>query len=246
MPQFGPGFVFLAAGVLATINTLFVFIKLPESIHQKQDDHVMGKRTNSFNLFSKYLSQPVVGKLILGYALVIFAFAFMETTITWLALDFYHLDNNQVYWLFAYIGLMIAYGQGSLVRKLGKTWTDSKLAITGAVILAISLALFPLNNHWIYLLIVCGVLCIGESLSQPSISAAISKASDDSVQGEAMGVNQSLASLARFLGPVSAAILYSYGYAIPFWVAAVLMLPAIWIIKSGFHQSTAELKTTPA
>lgn len=238
-PEFGSGFVFLAAGVLASINALFVLLKLPESIHQKADTHQVGKRTFALGTLLGYLKKPVVGNLILGYALVIFAFAFMETTITWMALDFYKLDENQVYWLFAYIGLMVAYGQGSLVRKLGKTWSDQKLALTGAVLLALSLALFPANSHWLFLIGVCGLLCIGESLAQPSISAAISKASSDSVQGEAMGVNQSLASLSRFLGPLFAAWLYAYGQGLTFWVAALLMIPAIWLVYRAFNQNTA-------
>ena len=235
-PSFGPGFALLIAGFLCTANMIFAYFKLPESRKLVKEEHHIGTRTNSLWILIQTMKRPAIGPLILAYAVVIFGFAFMEATMTWLAKDLYHLDKLGIYALFAFFGFMICYGQGKLVRKLSDSWGDQKLAIVGIVILGITLALLPLYASIPFLIVVSGAMCIGESLSQPSILAAISKLADDNVQGETMGVTQSLASLARFAGPTLAGLMYTYGMVIPYVTAAALMLPALFLVYVAFNR----------
>lgn len=236
VPSFGPGFALFIAGLMCIANMLFAFLKLPESRKLVQDTHQIGSRTNSLWSLVQTLKRPAVGQLILAYALVIFGFAFMEATMTWLAKDFYHLDKFGIYGLFAFFGFVICYGQGKLVRKLSDSWGDQKLALVGIVILGVTLALLPLYPGLLFLIVVSGLMCLGESLCQPSLLASISKLSGDNIQGETMGVTQSFASLARFAGPALAGLMYAYGPVLPYMTAAALMLPALALVYIAFNK----------
>jgi MFS transporter, DHA1 family, tetracycline resistance protein len=251
-PGFGPGFAFVLAGVLVTINTLFALFKLPESLTKRDSEHKVGQRTSSVFLIASTVIKPAIGPLMLSYALTIFAFAFMEATVTWLTIDVYKLPHIGIYLLFAYFGFVICYGQGKLVRKLAEKWGDKKLAIVGCAMLGGGLILMPWNwfaaTPWLsyaYLAITAGVMCLGESLCQPSLISSISKRADDAVQGETMGVTQSLASLARFTGPLLATSIYALGTGWPYLISAALMLIAIGIIAWAFQQSESSSTTFP-
>jgi MFS transporter, DHA1 family, tetracycline resistance protein len=231
------------AGLLCLVNAYAVLALLPDSSRFKQSSpHKVGYRTSSFTLIGKYVLQPGIGPLMLGYATTIFGFAFMEATLTWLVIDHFKLTNWGVYMVFAYIGVVVAMGQGGLVRRLQPKFGDQKLALIGTTLLAVSLLLLPLNDGLLYLLLVVGMLCIGESLCQPTLMGAISTQAKDSLQGETLGVAQSLASLARFIGPFLASALYAVGDYVPYFTASGIMLPALFFIAMGFAQSQKKTK----
>jgi hypothetical protein len=87
------------------------------------------------------------------------------------------------------------------------------------------------------------VFAVGNGLATPSLTSLASKSASAAEQGGILGVTQSVASLARVVGPsVSAALIYSavatFGYdrkehhmsdhtvALTFWAAAAIMLLA--------------------
>ena len=78
-----------------------------------------------------------------------------------------------------------------------------------------------------------GLISFATGLILPSVSALISLYSDASEQGRNLGILRSAGSLARVIGPVTAALLY-FHFGSHFWVylgGALLMLPAIWIVR---------------
>jgi len=53
-----------------------------------------------------------------------------------------------------------------------------------------------------------GLLSVGYGLASPSIASLISRGTEDHLQGEVLGVNQSALSLARICGPLAAGLIY--------------------------------------
>lgn len=88
------------------------------------------------------------------------------------------------------------------------------------------------------------VLALGNGLSQPSVSAYISKRADASEQGMILGTSQGFASLARAFGPALGGFLYSaVGPSFPYQTSAVGMLVALALAlsldKGGPQKATA-------
>ena len=155
-------------------------------------------------------------------------------------------------WVFAYVGIISATVQGGLIGKLVKRFGEPWLVITGSLLFAASLVVVPLITvaTGLFAILVTGAATsIGQALSAPSLSSLASKTATASEQGTVLGVMQSVASLARAVGPSLAAILIYSAVAhvgfdgIPqkmsdasilrtFWTAAAIqimgLLLAIW------------------
>lgn len=236
-------FPFLVAGVISLINWGLAWFKLPESLTVRDSEHLIGRRTFSLKRILSHLSGPI-GWLIVAYSLVILAFAQMESTFSWLAQDRYHFSDQSIYIIFGYLGLVMAFVQGGLIRRLAPRLGDKVLAVAGCILMIAGLLLLPALSGWTGILVASGLLAVGESFAQPTLISGISKATRESVQGETLGVAQSLASLSRFVGPVAAGYAYQhYGFTSPYAVAAVLMLLGVGLCIVGFNRLPRQTET---
>ena len=62
-----------------------------------------------------------------------------------------------------------------------------------------------------WLVVVLALLALGAGLSTPSLSSLVSRLTPPTEQGSALGIFQSISSIARIIGPVVAQLLYQEG-----------------------------------
>jgi MFS family permease len=135
------------------------------------------------------------------------------------------------------------FAQG-LARQLVKRLGQRKVVMLGMLIAAVAfiwVALIPTpavgvpSPAWVEPSFYAGLglISFATGLILPSVSALVSLYSDSSEQGRNLGILRSAGSLARVIGPVTAALLY-FHFGSHFWVylgGALLMLPAILIVR---------------
>ena len=86
-----------------------------------------------------------------------------------------------------------------------------------------------LSPVWPVAILGFALVCIGQSICFPNLTALISQAAPAHRQGEMLGLNMSGMALARIGGPVVAGQLFSLvAPGAPFAFAALLVLPALW------------------
>jgi DHA1 family tetracycline resistance protein-like MFS transporter len=92
--------------------------------------------------------------------------------------------------------------------------------------MAIGLAAIPFSHKsLVFLLFSVLLLGLGNGLNQPITLSLVSKYTDPDEQGGILGINQSLASLARFLGPSWGGLVYErIGFAAPFLTGGSFMV----------------------
>jgi MFS family permease len=181
------------------------------------------------------LRHPKVGLLLVLFFLSTFAFANFESTFALLLLERFGLTMIQVTYLFVFIGVLAALVQGGLVGRLSRRFGERNLILTGAVLLLpaylamVGVASLPA------LLGILPVLALGAGLVGPALSSLVSRLSAEDEQGGILGVYQSMASLARILGPFWGVYAFSrFGSATPYWTAAgtavlvLLLALALW------------------
>lgn len=225
VPSIAERVPFIVAGVMALLNALHAWRCLPES-HPDRSKFHLGWRTSSFHIIAEVLRNHA-GRLVVMNALVIMAFALMESTYAYLLIDRFGFNKENIYWLFGGLGLTVAFVQGGLIRRLEPILGDRKLAIMGGVLLGVSLLMLPLYAHTAWLVIFSLLMATGNGCISPALTGAISKKVSGTVQGETMGVSASLGSLARFVGPALGLVLYQYGGATaPYVMAGIMMLAA--------------------
>jgi predicted MFS family arabinose efflux permease len=225
---------FFVAGGLALLNTLALWLFLPESLTEENRKLHPAAGASIWKTLQEAKSTPL-GTLMMCSLLSTMAFSLMTalfTLFTQQRLNWHAQENGL---LFAYIGILGVLIQGGMLRRLVPRTGEKPLIIIGSIVLCISSILLPISSNLALIILASSGLSIGNSLTTPMLSGLASKSADAQSQGAVMGLMQSIASLGRMLGPALGGVLLNYDwlnpnhpYGItPFWFAAILMLFAI-------------------
>jgi multidrug resistance protein len=153
------------------------------------------------------------------------SFAVIHVTLPLFGRDVWHDSTRQMGMLFAYMGIVSAIVQGGVVGRLAPRVGERRLAATGALLLAVGLALVPEATARLPLYLALGLLSAGSALATPSVYAAVSRQASSAQQGTALGITQTASTLGRIVGPTLAGFLIgASGLRAPFWAGAVLGL----------------------
>jgi hypothetical protein len=182
---------------------------------------------------------------LLSFFFCIFGFANFETMLS--ALVFggetfesrFGFNYQGVMLMYAYIGLVLTFAQGFLVRRLAGKLAESTLAATGAILEVVGFASVLVAVHTAstpVLFAALTIVVIGFAFVQPSLSALISRRSDPAKQGSILGVSQSVGSLARIAGPLVAFPLLYRNVALPYVSASALMALGFVLILFAARQ----------
>ena len=229
------------AASLALLNFLLVVKFFPETLAPERRASEDAKRPSVFDLAT--VRSSAVRRTSFANLVYQVAFTGMENTIVFLTFALFLYNPRDNAWLFLFNGACMIFAQG-LARQLVKRLGQRKVVILGMLIAAVAfvcVALIPTpaagvpSPAWAEPSFYAGLglISFATGLILPSVSALVSLYSDASEQGRNLGILRSAGSLARVIGPVTAALLY-FHFGSHFWVylgGAVLMLPAIWIVR---------------
>lgn len=199
--------------------------------------------------FSTALRDPSLRGLVLAFFLVSVSFAGIQVMFIPFVADVaaYGFDASAAALLLTYVGILGALNQGLLVGRLSRWIGPRRLAIVGAGLLLVSLAALPFapelgaplpapagptwfTGELVALLVVLGLLSLGNGLLNPSLATLVSTSAGADTQGTAFGVTQGAGSLGRTVGPPVAAALYAAVYWSPFVGGAVVVIPVIALL----------------
>ena len=252
---------FFAAG-LAFANAILLYFVLPETV---TPDHPAraSAATGRWPQLIQALKQSRLALILVIYFLFVVAFSIMTASFALFTMFRFGYDARDTGWLFVYVGVIGAIIQGGLIGRLVKRFGEMTLVVVGALLFAVSLFAIPFtgpNTGLLALLLVGGAFAIGNGLSTPALTGLASKSVGRGEQGGVLGITQSVASLARTVGPViSAALIYSgivtlgadklphnmsdHSLRLTFWSAAVIMFGASALAIHFARSHAAEYKS---
>jgi MFS family permease len=264
MTNYGISVVGLVASALNSINFILAVIFLSESnthavsitslFRKKQkvvhaDTSLIGsmKRKSAAykeTLQSAFSSRPVALMMILNY---IYSLAIVNMQVSAILLwsDFYHATEQQVGYLFAFVGFISVIIQGGMLPKIGKKFGEHKLMVFGHITSFIGVFFIPFvpqNSLFSIGLVILFFFAIGTSLVNPLIISMISLYSYKQKQGRIMGFAQSINALARIMGPFSGSILYGIDHRFPYILAGALTVVGTLISLSLFKYDIEALE----
>ena len=217
-PPLGENFSALIAGLLCFLNFLSALRFLPES---RLPGQVSRQLPSRWKRISSTLTTPVLGGAIGIVFLSTFAMANIEASLFLFVREHFLWDLTQASLGFAYIGVILVFTQGYLIRKWMPKFGERKLLLLGLFLSAVGFALIAVSHELGLLTVAVTVLGLGNGLVNPALNGIVSLLSGKDVQGNNLGVSQSLSSVARILGPAMGGYLYqAYGSALPFATAA--------------------------
>ncbi|HZU34616.1 MAG TPA: MFS transporter [Gemmataceae bacterium] len=257
-----PGYI---AAALSFVAVLLGLRLLPETRKAAGGGHLR-RRLLDMTATMKVLRTPVVGILVLAYFLSTFAFGGLESTLSFvnqilltakdvashaqqhgLAKEAFRSTERLNFLIFAYVGFMLALMQG-IYRTLVSHVGEARFLRLGVVLLTVGLlggvAVLctwqdMANVGWRMTagLSVMTVAVIGFAMMNPSIQSLVSRRTDPARQGEVLGVNQSMASLARVLGPfVGMALFWLTPTHIAPYIFGALVMAAVFPLTLRIRQ----------
>lgn len=234
--------VFIAA-FLTLANTLWAYWALPESLPPGQRTAPFGwGQLNPFAPFGQVLSVPLLRSIFASAFLFYLAGTMLQGTVSVFLEDVLHFGPGGIGGVLLVVGVMDILSQGFLTGKLLPRFGESSLAGVGLAINAAGFLLIALVAHWpsaLLLYVSVVVFVLGDGLFQPSNNGLIANAAPPGAQGRIQGASQSQQAVARALGPVIGAALYTLGAALPYAGGALLVLLA-WVILWRRGPGTAE------
>ena len=225
----------LFASALSLLNFIAAWFLLPESrpAHVPLTERQSGSRVAALR---KALTRPAMPVLLLVYFLVVAAFSGFETTFALFSERRHGFTEETIGYLFAYIGLMLALVQGGLVGRVVRVFGERRLVPLAILVLGAGLALIPAAGSVLGLCVAIGLMSVGIGFNNPSLVSLISQASDPEDQGGILGVSQSLASLARIIGPAWGGLLFDHvGPSATYVSSAAIMMLAALVAATGLR-----------
>ncbi len=216
---------YVAAGFSLIAFTLTI-LYLPESLKKsqiiEQTENQLRRKIFDFAAMKKILQKPDLAVLVLLFFILTFSFANIYGTFALLGLKVYGFTDMQNGYMFGIVGLTSAIVQGGLIGRINKVMSKKTILMVGSLLIMAALAMIPYAGTFLGLAIVSIVLSYGTGTFQPTVLSLISEVTSETEQGITLGINQSLSSFARVLGPLWGGFAFEYlGYPFPFITGAI-------------------------
>lgn len=227
LPWFNFSTPFFFTAFITLVNIILLAIRFQETLHTTSN-----KKLNIFTGFQnigKAWKMKELRAMFIIMFLIIFGFNFFTQFFQVYLVQTFNFNQSQIGDIFAYIGIWIAITQGGIMRPLSRKFTPRQIMKVSLVALSISLMLILLPRDVWALLLVMPLVALSNGLTTPNSIAIISSLAKPSEQGEILGINQSVQSLAMTIPPIIAGIIVSMDKNLPIMVASISTYIA-WIL----------------
>ena len=213
---------FFAAGGIAVLGGLSVWALLPESLTPRVRESQAAHRDW---LESRGLTRIRIARGLSPYLLASFLLSLarlaIDVTVAFLVADRLGRGPASVGALLFGLGLLAFAVQGGAIRPLVARLGDGRVFAAGVVLMGAGLGSVIWVQSWAAVIVSGCLVVSGFALHSPTLTALLSRAAEG-VQGEAQGLNASVQSLSRFVGPILFAPLYDWAQWAPYALAAGL------------------------
>ncbi len=225
VPWFGPALPFIVASLLAVLNVWFVEKYISETLHHKPTKTLLPELNFKASLKAVF-SNTAVRSLYVTTFLFMSGFTFYTQFFQVFAIDRLSLSQSSIGYVFAFVGVCIVLVQGVVVRLLPKKWKIYNIPFSTLLLLGLVLIVMSSSTELWHILMLVPFISVGIGMSMPNIKAMLSNAAQKGIQGEVLGIEQSLNSLANIFPPIIAGVIAGINPNLPMIAAGVVVLLA--------------------
>ena len=235
--KWGTNVPFLIAAGLTLLNVIYGYFVLPESLTKDNRRPFDWKRANPISSLRNLRKHPVVSGLVISLVLTFIASHAVQSNWSFYTIYKFNWTPEMVGYSLAVVGLLVAFVQGFLIRKIIPRFGQVKSIYFGMFFSALGLLLFGLASQSWMLFLVLIPYCLG-GIAGPSIQSVISSQVPANEQGELQGALTSLMSLCGVFGPLLMTNLFAFATAknssfyvpgAPFFLASFLMMISFYL-----------------
>lgn len=193
-----------AGAVLSALNLVLVSTFLPESLTAEDRAHASRRAWKLFDLeaLRTSLQHRRVGPLLAIRSTTAVSTAVFESTFTLWAIAALGVTARVNGLLLGYVGVLTVLVQVVLIGRLTKRFNDDRLLLGAVVLSGAALLAWGFAGSVAVLLVLMPAIAVGLGVGNTVMTSALSKAVDRREVGGVLGIQTSIMSLARVLGPI--------------------------------------------
>ena len=221
--------LFICSGLSAICATA-IFLFVPESrVHREH----FSQGPTRWAVIGSLFSTPVIARLMMVTFLGGCAFNGIEYVFGLWTQARFDWGPQQVGGAFAVTGIVAAINQIAITGRMSRKFGEARMLSVGMALTMLFMVLQTFSWGAVAVVTCLAVSAFGQSVAWPNVSALISRNVDWNHQGQYQGLNNAVGALARLVGPFVAALAFSnISVNAPFYVAALLVMPAIFLAWS--------------
>ena len=235
--KWGTNVPFLIAAGLTLLNVIYGYFVLPESLSKDNRRAFEWKRANPISSLKNLRKYPVVSGLVISLVITFIASHAVQSNWSFYTMYKFNWTAEIVGYSLAVVGVLVAFVQGFLIRKIIPRLGQVKSIYLGMSFSALGLLLFGLASESWMMFAFLIPYCLG-GIAGPSIQGVISSQVPANEQGELQGALTSLMSLCGVFGPLVMTNLFAFATAknstfhvpgAPFFLASCLTLVSFYL-----------------
>ena len=231
-----PGFF---AALLCLVNLIGAIFILKESLPDKikaNPPKFSGFALSGIKALFKYKSAT---SSIAFYSLATFAFSqYIVAFSQYIPLKNSSLGIAEVGFIFSVTGIALFVTQIFALNVFSNWLGEKNVLIIGTILIAIGFILVFVATTLLDFILISLPLAVGIGVVTPIFNSFVSKAVAPNMQGQALGINQGMASLMRTVGPLIAGFLFGININLPFYVGVVMLLLSAFFLITVYRPVT--------
>jgi DHA1 family tetracycline resistance protein-like MFS transporter len=235
---------FMVAAGAALFNALYGYFVLPESLDKEHRRPFSWKRANPIGSFIQLGKYKALTGLAIAFTLVYIAQKAVEYQLPFYVYEKFQWSMRSVGYLGLFIGALLIFIQGWLIRYLIPLWGLKRTIIIGLIFYGAGLTLiaFAVQGWQVYLYMI--PYCFG-GISGPALQGFITSKFGASEQGELQGGLTLLSSISLVAGPLLMGYSFkffahressAYFPGSPYILGGLLMLISILLVVRSFRK----------
>lgn len=220
---------FFAAMCLSLLSAFLIYLFVPETHYVVDEDKANINPLQGFKNIRKAFSIEELKPILTVLFFIYLGFTFFTQFSSVYLLDQLNFTEKQLGAFFAFVGLATFLTNSVFIRVVIKFLIPKQIVRIVLLTLSIGLLLFlvPQTYHGIFT--VAAIIPISFGLLQPSMLSIISNSATDDIQGQVLGIQQSIRSLGFTIPPLISAYISAFDIRFPNLAGAAIVFIA-WLI----------------
>lgn len=235
--QYDYSYPLLFTAFLAFINIILVYVQFPDTFKPKTVRPI--SIFAGFQNIAKAFSYANMRVILLVLFLQAFGFTFFTQFFPVFMINKFDASKQQIGYIFGFVGICMVLTQGVIIRALSGKVTPMQVLRFSIIGLGISLVLVLIPDSLPWLYAVQPLIAITQGLSQPNMTSIISSLGTSENQGEILGIQASVQSLAFAIPPILAGFISGVDYRLPVVAGSLSLILSglifIFLFKPQFH-----------
>jgi len=228
---------FVAAGVSFFTIMISLFI-LPETIKRRKSWKEISNLSElgklfHFNDFRKFLRSEKTAPKLWQFFAYVSSFVVWTSTFALYGERQLGIGPKIIGYMFMYVGFISIILRGGLLPKLLKRFTEKRLKYAGMLSILFAMIGAVFMHNWMLYLVLSTFFSFGSGIIRPVMYSQISKSAPKDEQGAALGVANSMGSIAQIIGPLMGGFMINYFFpgSLGILSAAILIIGIILMIR---------------